>query len=187
MEPQRPWDIGNPEKPARGKSKAGRRRKRLNQAVATVIAAAITGGVSLAIAFSDGNSQTQSPTDGNSQGQSPTVGTTQLPSSGSAEQSGAPNRSTDKLYTEVTDNHLGTDVFKDPMGDAVTSAPISIPYGTQVLVKCWAPNESGMGSINVFYLIETRPWAGEYAPANTFLNADTTGALDPDVHECPAT
>jgi hypothetical protein len=88
------------------------------------------------------------------------------------------------LRWEQADNHLGTDVFRDPMGDAVASGPVSIPFGTRVLVKCWARNESDMGSINAFYLIETRPWAGEYAPANTFLNADTTGALDPEVHQC---
>jgi hypothetical protein len=54
-------------------------------------------------------------------------------------------------------------------------------------VECWAPNESGVGSINVFYLVETAPWAGEYAPANTFLNANAPGdgALDPDVPKCP--
>ena len=92
-----------------------------------------------------------------------------------------------KLHKEETYNHLGTPVFSDPMGDTVSSGPTRIPFGMYVLVKCWAPNESGMGSINVFYLIESRPWAGDYAPANTFLNADTTGALDPKVHECPAT
>ncbi len=72
------------------------------------------------------------------------------------------------------------------MGGAVTSGPVAIPFETHVLVKCWARNESGMGSINAFYLVETSPWAGEYAPANTFLNADTTGSLDPDVPQCTA-
>jgi len=91
-----------------------------------------------------------------------------------------------KLYTELAYNHLGTDVFQDPMGDAVTSGPVFIPFGTEVKVKCWAPNKSSMGSINAFYLVETPPWAGKYAPANTFLNADTTGTLDPHVPECPA-
>jgi hypothetical protein len=72
------------------------------------------------------------------------------------------------------------------MGSAVTSGPVAIPFETHVMVKCWARNESGMGSINAFYLVETPPWAGEYAPANTFLNADTTGSLDPDVPQCTA-
>jgi hypothetical protein len=91
-----------------------------------------------------------------------------------------------KLHWEETYNHLGTDVFSDNYGDAVTSGPESIPFGTWVQVKCWAPNNSGMGSINVFYLIETSPWKGDYAPANTFLNGDTSGDLDPKVLECPA-
>jgi hypothetical protein len=106
----------------------------------------------------------------------PTVFPTARPSSGPR-----------KLYKEETYNHLGTKVFSDPTGGAVTHGPVSIPFGTQVLVKCWSPNESGMKSINVFYLVETSPWKGEYAPANTFLNADTSGARDPDVPECGAT
>jgi hypothetical protein len=106
------------------------------------------------------------------------------PTVASPEQSASEGPS--KLYEEETYNHLGTKVFRDPAGDAITSGPVSIPFGTQVLVKCWAPNESDMGSINAFYLVETRPWAGEYAPANTFLNADTTGDLDPHVPKCRA-
>jgi hypothetical protein len=91
-----------------------------------------------------------------------------------------------RSYAEVTDNYLGTDVFEDPMGDAVTSGSASIPFRTHMSVKCWTPNESSMGSINAFYLVEVSPWTGEYAPANTFLNADTTGSLDPHVPMCPA-
>jgi hypothetical protein len=101
-----------------------------------------------------------------------------------ADPTSSPRLSQGKLHWEMTDNRLGTDVFRDPMGDVVMSGPVSIPYHTWILVKCWAPNDSGMGSINVFYLVETPPWAGEYAPANTFLNADTTGALDPNVRQC---
>jgi hypothetical protein len=89
-----------------------------------------------------------------------------------------------KLRREKADNHLNTDVFRDPEGDAVTRGPAFIRYGTWVLVKCWAPNKSTMGSINDFYLVETPPWRGEYAPANTFLNGDTAGARDPDVPKC---
>jgi hypothetical protein len=91
------------------------------------------------------------------------------------------------FHEEETYNHLGTPVFSDPMGDAVTSGPSRIPFGTHVLVKCWAPNDSSMSSINAFYLIETSPWMGDYAPANTFLNGDTEGQLDPKVSKCPAT
>jgi hypothetical protein len=92
----------------------------------------------------------------------------------------------DKLHSEVTYNRLGTDVFSDPTGSAVTKGPASIPFGTHVEVSCWAANDSGMTSINAFYLIATHPWQGDYAPANTFLNADTTGTLDPHVPPCPS-
>jgi hypothetical protein len=90
------------------------------------------------------------------------------------------------LHEEEAYNHLGTKVFRNPMGSAIVGGPVSIPFGTQVLVKCWAPNESSMTSINAFYLVETSPWVGEYAPANTFLNADTSGGLDPQVPKCQA-
>jgi hypothetical protein len=142
-------------------------------AVGVIVAAGITAAATL-------SSLTSPPpaTDSGSSGApaDPTVS----PGAGSA------HHPAGKLYTEVTDNHLGTDVFRDPMGDAVITGPVSIPFGTQVKVRCWAQNESTMGSINAFYLVETQPWAGEYAPANTFLNADTTGSLDPKVPECSA-
>ena len=102
----------------------------------------------------------------------------------SATRSASPSVSPGELYEELTDNRLNTSVYSDPMGDAVASGPGYIPFHTQVMVKCWAPNESGMGSINVFYLVETPPWAGEYAPADTFLNGDTAGTLDPLVPKC---
>jgi hypothetical protein len=91
------------------------------------------------------------------------------------------------LHKEETYNPLGTEVFRNPTGSVIVGGPVSIPFGTQVWVKCWAPNESSMTSINAFYLVETSPWAGGYAPANTFLNADTSGALDPKVPKCQAT
>jgi hypothetical protein len=90
------------------------------------------------------------------------------------------------LHLEEAYNHRGTQVFRDPQGDAATAGPAYIQFGTEVWVKCWASNESTEGSINAFYLVESAPWAGEYAPANTFLNADTTGTLDPEVHQCPS-
>jgi CRP/FNR family transcriptional regulator, cyclic AMP receptor protein len=173
---------GDADRPRDGQPNSGGKKRRgwtlpitvaLIGAVATIAAATIT-------AMADGNS-----------GASKTLGSTSsdasAPPSTSASATASPTGSSGKFYSEETDNHLGTDVFRDPMGDAVISGPISIPFGTYVRVKCWAPNESGMGSINAFYLIETSPWAGEYAPANTFLNADTSGSLDPHVPECPAT
>jgi hypothetical protein len=99
--------------------------------------------------------------------------------------SASPTEQPGRLYREVTYNRHGTPVFANPTGDPVTSGPPSIPFGTHVEVKCWAVNVSSMGSINASYLIETPPWEGDYAPANTFLNADTGGAIDPDVPQCP--
>lgn len=89
---------------------------------------------------------------------------------------------------EVTDNPIGTPVFSDPKGDAVSGSE-RIPFDTPVEVKCWAPNISSMGSVNVFYLLETAPWTGEYASANTFANGDPIGqshstSIDPTVPEC---
>jgi hypothetical protein len=152
-----------------------------------IVAAAITSA-----ATSFGSQPGGSPTDTPAPSSGATVSATISPSVSTASaipavtpRASSSGRSQAKLYWELTDNHLGTDVFSDPMGDAVTAGQEFIPYHTNVRVKCWAPNESGMGSINVFYLVETPPWAGEYAPANTFLNADTSGSLDPDVPECP--
>lgn len=88
------------------------------------------------------------------------------------------------LHKEEAYDHPGTEVFRNPMGSATADGLVFIPFDTQVLVKCWAPNESSITSINAFYLVETSPWVGEYAPANAFLNADTSGALDPQVPKC---
>jgi disulfide bond formation protein DsbB len=91
-------------------------------------------------------------------------------------------------YAEITDNRQGTQVFSNPQGDAVTQNEV-IPFDTHVRVKCWANNESAMTSINAFYLVETAPWAGDYAPADTFANGDPVGqpgstTIDPAVPEC---
>ena len=148
--------------------------------VALISAAGVILAAAIAAAATLGNSPS-APT--------PRVISSRIPAFHVASTSASPSTSSSsapgKLYREETYNHLGTHVFGNPMGAAV-SGPQSIKFGTYVLVKCWAPNESGMSSINVFYLVETPPWTAEYAPANTFLNADTTGSLDPDVPECPA-
>lgn len=88
--------------------------------------------------------------------------------------------------SEIADNHQGVPLFSDPKG---TSTGLRIPYGTHVDVLCVATNQSGMASINAFYLINTKPWIGLYAPANTFANGDSldgpgSTALDPKVPLC---
>jgi len=92
------------------------------------------------------------------------------------------------LYPEITDNENGTPVFGSAQGRAVTHDE-SIPFDRRVLVKCWAPNESAMTSVNAFYLVETAPWSGDYAPADTFADGDPVGqsgstTIDPAVPEC---
>ena len=147
-----------------------------------VLAAVITAADTFASSPSGSTASDPGSSSASAPATSPAPGSVSAPVS--ASRSVSPSGTTGRLYPEVTDNRLGTDVFKDPMGDAVSSGPPDIPYQTNVLVKCYALNESGMGSINDFYLVETAPWTGEYAPANTFLNADTTGTLDPKVPKC---
>src|SRR5439155_27204826 len=70
------------------------------------------------------------------------------------------------MFTEIADNRNGVPVFGSPQG-GTTNAP-KIPFGTHVSVVCYAPNESGIVSINAFYLINSPQWVNVYAPANTF-------------------
>lgn len=90
-----------------------------------------------------------------------------------------------KTFTEESANRLGILVFSSPSGLTARGVP-SIPYGTRVQVSCFAPNESGIATINAFYLIKTAPWAGYYAPANMFSNETNDGLpIDSRVPECP--
>ena len=100
----------------------------------------------------------------------------------------APVRS-DSLLPEISDNRAGTKVFSNPAGAAPTGYNDEIPFDTTVAVACWAPNESEMTSITGFDLIETAPWTGDYAPADTFANGDPVGQpgstdRDPAVPTC---
>jgi hypothetical protein len=161
--------------------RGGNRTKRVSTQVrvALVSAAGVIAAVAIAAAATFDNAPGTA---------APRVISSRIPASNaalaSASSSTSSSSASGRLYREETYNHLGTRVFSNPMGGAVGGSQ-SIEFGTYVLVKCWAPNESGMSSINVFYLLETPPWTGEYAPANTFLNADTKGSLDPDVPRCP--
>jgi len=93
------------------------------------------------------------------------------------------------LYPEQSNNHLGVRVFDRPDGKPSETVP-PIPYGTRVKVLCVTPNATGAASISGFYLIETEPWKGFYAPTNAFTNGVAPGepgrpTIDPDVPECP--
>ena len=99
------------------------------------------------------------------------------------------SQSPHRTVTEHADNHQGVPVFSDNRGSALKhDEPARIPYGTAVEVECYAPNESGMGSINVFYKIEGGTWNNDFASANTFDNGAGMGPtsvdLDPRVLPC---
>jgi hypothetical protein len=73
---------------------------------------------------------------------------------------------------------------------ASTNVPV-IPFNQGVFVKCVAPNESGIQTINKFYLIDSGQWKGTYASANEFTNGGPKGdpadpSIDPAVHPCPS-
>lgn len=94
-----------------------------------------------------------------------------------------------KTFTEISDNHLGVAVFSAPDGAAVpNNVPGRISYGTRVQVACFAPNLSGMSSVNDFYLVEGGKWDGMFAVADSFANGGPMGPnsdnIDPKVPEC---
>ncbi len=94
------------------------------------------------------------------------------------------------LHTEITDNHQGTPVFKDPQGHQIDSGQQKIQFGAQVQVSCWTESLAGMATVSKLYRLETAPWVGYYAPADTFANGDVVGepggtAIDPAVPHCP--
>jgi len=92
---------------------------------------------------------------------------------------------------EYGDNRNGSPVFADPEGHPVASNVQSIiPFGTEVTVRCYAPNEAGMASVSAFYLIASGPWKGTYVVADTMSNGGPPGNtsspnVDPRVKKCP--
>lgn len=174
--------MGSRETRAPSKSKTGRRRKHLTQAAATVIAAAITGGVSLAIELSGGRSQAQRPPEAGTPQSSSSGSTGSAGSSGSARRSGA-------RVTEYADWGGGVQVYADNRGTA--SDVDAIPFDQAIEVSCVTPNDSGIRSINAFYLIGSGPWKGTYASANEFTNGGpretaSDPSIDRRVPSCPA-
>jgi hypothetical protein len=149
-------------------------------ATGVVVAALITAAVALANAPSR---PTDPAVDGTTTAPGPTA---PLPDSTAPATTSAMPTDT---FDEVAANHRGTPTFADTAGGTSTAG--SIPFGKHVEVSCQAPNLSGMASINAFYKVETAPWKGLYAPANTFANGDVLGSngshdIDPSVPACPA-
>jgi hypothetical protein len=90
---------------------------------------------------------------------------------------------------EWSDNRKGSPVFASPKAESVKGEPTRIPYGEEVLVSCWAENESGISSITAFYLIASGTWQGDYVVTDTMTNGGKIGSedsesVDPEVSEC---
>ena len=120
-------------------------------------------------------------------GSGPGASQAPAPGHGSAPTSAGP-LAAGKTWSETADNRRGIATYSNTSG--TTSGKPPIPYSTTVDVSCYAPNNSGMGSINDFYLIADGQWEGDYAPANTFANGDPLGVpggadIDPHVPPCP--
>jgi hypothetical protein len=96
---------------------------------------------------------------------------------------------TARTVTEYADWANGVNVYAN--NQAATSNVRVIPFNQQVEVSCVAPNDSGIESINAFYLIVSGPWTGTYASANEFTNGGAREsaadpAIDPRVRSCAA-
>lgn len=93
-----------------------------------------------------------------------------------------------KARWETADVRAGIVVYADNGGRPANAD--DIPIGKRVLVACVAQNNSGIASINAFYLIASPPWRGLFASANQFANGvpvgETTnaGQLDTKVKPC---
>jgi hypothetical protein len=107
-----------------------------------------------------------------------------------AEGSEPGNGGSGSTVVEWSDNTEGSPVFSDPMGGAVKGRPTRIPYGTEVVVSCFAKNESGMRSVSGFYRIASGEWQGDYVVTDTMTNGGEVGNtetpdVDERVQECP--
>ncbi|MET9632182.1 hypothetical protein ABZX92_32445 [Lentzea sp. NPDC006480] len=151
-------------------------------AVATVLAGVITGTAMIIAAIAK-PPITPGPGPGPSTSSSAPATVSVAPTTPTATTSSVPGTT----WEEIAANRNGTPTFADAMGKSSTAG--KIPFGTKVRVSCVAPNLSGMKSVNAFYRVETAPWQGTYAPANTFANGDELGSsgqtdVDPAVPAC---
>jgi hypothetical protein len=191
-----PDETGTSQTPTDGGAGAARRRRerrRLTVAWATVIGAGITAAVSVGIYLASdhpgaGTPQgTLSPSASVSASSSPSATTFPTASASGSNATGTPPP-TAGVVTMYADWYLGVNVYAD--NEATTSNAPVIPFNQQVEVSCVAPNNSGILSINAFYLLASGPWKGTYASANEFTNggARKSGddpAIDASVKPCP--
>ena len=145
-------------------------RKGEHITVGDLIAAAVIAGVIVAVvvALENGSGSSGGTTAGTGGGGS-------APAQESSESGSRTNGST---VVEWSDNHEGSPVFAEPTGKPVQSRPGRIPYGTEVLVSCFAPNESGIESVSGFYRIASGEWQGDYVVADTMTNGGEVGDTD---------
>ncbi|SED31314.1 hypothetical protein SAMN04489727_7362 [Amycolatopsis tolypomycina] len=182
--PGRQLPPGNGSEPPDADHRPGKPGRRWWRISVTISAAIITGGATVvaAVIMSSGNlGRTQQSTG------TPAASSSAQAASSSSTPTRPPSTSPAGRWTEVAANRRGVPTFADTSGAAASAG--SIPYGTAVEVSCVAPNISGMSSVNAFYRIETAPWQGLYAPANTFANGDPLGSsgthdIDPAVPKC---
>lgn len=80
------------------------------------------------------------------------------------------------------DNRNGVQAFGTVnFGAITTGAPDHIPYGTKLIVTCYAPNNTGeFGSVNGLYRIKGGKWDGTFVPANVMLNDPDAQVGDTD-------
>lgn len=109
-------------------------------------------------------------------------------SAGSGER-GSQAEPSPEFVVEYADNMNGSPVFAGPEGAVVEEGSEVIPYETKVEVICYAKDESGMASVNGYYLIGAGEWKGDYVVADTMTNGGpignrTTPGRDPRVKTC---
>ena len=150
------------------------RKKGEHITIADLIAICVIGGIVLALVLGNSSDGTVSESD-----PPPNPERSQEPAP-------APTKAT---VVEWSDNRAGSPVFADPTGAPVEGKPGRIPYGTEVVVSCFAPNESGMSSVSGFYRIASGEWQDDYVVADTMTNGGEVGdadtpAIDERIQQC---
>jgi hypothetical protein len=185
-----------PETGSGGNHGRRRRRGRLRAPQAMVIAAVITAAASVGIyvaSADSGKTGASPPLHTQSQSAPATSASSSADPSVSMSVS-APASATKETHSTGTGSSPGTAAGVTVYGDwgpgvavyadnraAASNAPV-IPFNQQVEVSCFAPNESGISSINAFYLLASGPWKGTYASANEFTNGGAhESAADPSI------
>jgi hypothetical protein len=157
--------------------------------IADLIAIALIAGVLLTVVQGNGSDSSHGATaEGTAGGSVTNSESSESPLGAGKAGTVAPDSST---VVEYADNRAGSPVFSDPTGAPVEGGPSRIPYGTEVVVSCFAPDESGISSVSGFYRIASGKWQGSYVVADTMTNGGEVGETDTPnvdnrVRECSA-